>query len=161
MAAVISIASLCSSNALVGRSIDDRHAIRTEPIPHPCRCAATRRPFGRASRRAAGSVGCRNCLALRAHEKLQRVRAAGGARESQRLEAGVPKVLTEHPDGRSPITSRGPVTGKAATGTPQDSASSWTMPKVSVRLGKTNTSAAARWAASLSPHMEPRKRRSG
>ena len=52
------------------------------------------------------------------------------------------------PTGWSPTTSFGPVTGNAATGTPHASASSCTTPNVSVRLGKTNTSAAARCAAS-------------
>ena len=40
-------------------------------------------------------------------------------------------------------TSSGPETGKAATGVPQASASIITSPNVSVRLGKTNTSAPA------------------
>ena len=40
------------------------------------------------------------------------------------------------PTGAEPITSRGPVTGKAATGRPLASASSSTRPNVSVRLGK-------------------------
>ena len=47
------------------------------------------------------------------------------------------------PTGASPITSHGPLTGNAATGTPLASASSSTSPNVSVRLGNTNTSAAA------------------
>ena len=40
------------------------------------------------------------------------------------------------PTGAAPITSRGPVTGKAATGRPLASASSSTRPNVSVLLGK-------------------------
>src|SRR5450631_924968 len=47
------------------------------------------------------------------------------------------------PTGAAPITSRGPVTGKAATGRPLASASNSTRPKVSVLLGNTKTSAAA------------------
>ena len=47
------------------------------------------------------------------------------------------------------MTSFGPVTGKAAIGTPLASASSCTTPNVSVRLGNTNTSAAARCAARM------------
>src|ERR1700730_3313266 len=47
------------------------------------------------------------------------------------------------PTGALPITSRGPVTGKAATRRPPASASSRTRPKVSVLLGNTKTSAAA------------------
>src|SRR5450755_447240 len=47
------------------------------------------------------------------------------------------------PTGAAPITSRGPVTGNAATGSPLASASSRTSPKVSVLLGNTKTSAAA------------------
>ena len=43
----------------------------------------------------------------------------------------------------SPITSSGPTTGFAATGRPDASASSSTRPKVSVKLGNTNTSALA------------------
>ncbi len=42
-----------------------------------------------------------------------------------------------------PMTSIGPGTGKAATGRPHASASIITMPNVSVREGKTNTSALA------------------
>ena len=38
------------------------------------------------------------------------------------------------------MTSTGPGTGKAATGSPDASASTMTLPKVSVRLGNTNTS---------------------
>src|SRR6478609_6636246 len=53
------------------------------------------------------------------------------------------------PIGSLPTTSFGPVTGKAATGTPLASASSCTTPNVSVRLGNTKTSAAARCAASV------------
>src|SRR5205807_8630356 len=47
------------------------------------------------------------------------------------------------PTGAEPITSRGPVTGNAATGRPLASASRSTRPKVSVLLGNTKTSAAA------------------
>ena len=47
------------------------------------------------------------------------------------------------PTGEAPITSRGPVTGNAATGRPLASASSRTRPNVSVLLGNTKTSAAA------------------
>src|SRR6516165_9731757 len=49
------------------------------------------------------------------------------------------------------MTSSGPGTGKAATGTPQASASIMTSPKVSVRLGNTRTSAPERSAASSAP----------
>src|ERR1700722_15413611 len=47
------------------------------------------------------------------------------------------------PTGAAPITSRGPLTGNAATGRPLASASRRTRPKVSVLLGNTKTSAAA------------------
>ncbi len=52
------------------------------------------------------------------------------------------KSSSSTPTGAAPITSRGAAAGKAATGTPLASASSSTSPKVSVRLGNTNTSAA-------------------
>ena len=53
------------------------------------------------------------------------------------------KSSSSRPTGASPITSRGAAAGKQATGTPLAKASNSTSPKVSVRLGKTNTSAAA------------------
>src|SRR5260370_14487430 len=53
------------------------------------------------------------------------------------------KSSFEAPTGAAPITSRGPVTGNAATGRPLASASRSTKPKVSVLLGNTKTSAAA------------------
>src|SRR5580692_9773166 len=59
------------------------------------------------------------------------------------------------PTGAAPITSRGPVTGNAATGRPLASASRRTRPKVSVLLGNTKTSAAAEIFASSSPRREP------
>ena len=46
------------------------------------------------------------------------------------------KSSSSTPTGAAPITSRGPVTGKAATGRPLASASSSTRPNVSVLLGK-------------------------
>jgi len=49
------------------------------------------------------------------------------------------------------LRSMGPVTGNAATGVPHAMASSITRPKVSVRLGKTNTSADDKCWASASP----------
>ena len=55
------------------------------------------------------------------------------------------------------MTSFGPVTGNAATGVPQASASSCTTPNVSVRLGNTKTSAAARCAVRSAPFFSPRK----
>ena len=59
------------------------------------------------------------------------------------------------PAFESPMTSRGPVTGYAATGSPQAMASSNTRPKVSVLLGNTNTSAAAYTLASSSRSSKP------
>ena len=55
------------------------------------------------------------------------------------------------------MTSFGPVTGNAATGVPQANASSCTTPNVSVRLGNTKTSAAARCAVRSAPFFSPRK----
>ncbi len=54
----------------------------------------------------------------------------------------VRRFVSSTPAPESPMTSMGPVTGRAATGTPQASAPLMTRPNVSVRLGKTNTSAA-------------------
>ena len=57
--------------------------------------------------------------------------------------AARPRFASSTPAPLSPITSRGPTTGFAATGRPDASASSSTRPKVSVKLGNTNTSALA------------------
>ena len=67
------------------------------------------------------------------------------------------KSVSSAPIGWSAITSSGPITGNAATGVPQASASSCTTPKVSVRLGKTKTSAAAKCALNSLPFFSPRK----
>ena len=69
--------------------------------------------------------------------------------------AALPKSTSSAPVTPSSITSMGPVTGYAATGTPQAMASRFTRPKVSVRLGNTMTSAAARWRARSSPKRKP------
>jgi len=69
-----------------------------------------------------------------------------GAREMASSESMIgvrEESSSSAPTGASPITSTGPVTGKAATGVPLASASSSTRPKVSVREGKTKTSARA------------------
>jgi hypothetical protein len=65
------------------------------------------------------------------------------AGDFQRPQAGLLQILVERGNGRIADHIAGPCTGKAATGTPQASASSITSPKVSVRLGNTNTSLAA------------------
>ena len=83
------------------------------------------------------------------------------ARELQRAKTRSAQILVEHADRLTPMTSRGPITGYAATGTPQASASSWTTPNVSVRLGNTKTSAAAIRPASSAPLRRPRKVTSG
>jgi hypothetical protein len=54
----------------------------------------------------------------------------------RRSQSGTPAPLL-------PMTSSGPGTGNAATGSPLASASSSTRPNVSVRLGNTKTSADA------------------
>ena len=58
------------------------------------------------------------------------------------VQAGLAQILFSAPAPLSATTSSGPATGNAATGVPQAMASSSTRPKVSVRLGNTNTSAA-------------------
>src|SRR5262249_11473461 len=102
-----------------------------------------------------------NCRALFSHD-----RASAKARHASREMCSAPrhaarKSSLRTPTGLSAMTSRGPVTGNAATGTPQASASSCTSPKVSVLLGKTNTSAAATWAASAVPCSSPTNFTSG
>ena len=92
-----------------------------------------------------------NCRALVSQERVS-AKARQASRESfERARQAARRSSSSTPTGWSPITSRGPVTGKAATGTPQASASSCTTPNVSVRLGNTNTSAAARCAGELAP----------
>src|SRR6185437_5516747 len=79
-----------------------------------------------------------------------RLRHAPGSMLSART-AAVARSSCRAPVTPSSTTSMGPATGYAATGTPQAIASRLTRPKVSVRLGNTNTSAAARCRASASP----------
>ena len=97
-----------------------------------------------------------NWRALASHERV-----SAKARQASRDTFSAPRhaarrSLSSTPTAWPPTTSRGPITGKAATGTPQASASSCTTPNVSVRLGKTNTSAAARCAASSRPFSRPK-----
>ena len=103
-----------------------------------------------------------NCRALVSQHARQREGATGRAGDVERAETG--RRAGPHP-ARRPDARRsrraGRSTGKAATGTPQASASSWTTPNVSVRLGNTNTSAAARWLASVRLSMRPRNFASG
>src|SRR5882757_8042397 len=83
-----------------------------------------------------------NCLALLSQERSSaKFRQVSRDMLSARMQA-LRRSVSKAPTGWSAITSSGPVTGNAATGVPHASASSWTTPKVSVRLGKTNTSAA-------------------
>src|SRR5258707_2568290 len=86
-----------------------------------------------------------NCLALFSQERSSaKLRQVSREMLSARMQA-LRRSLSKAPTGWPAITSSGPVTGKAATGVPHASASSWTTPKVSVRLGQTKTSASARW----------------
>ena len=75
---------------------------------------------------------------------LQREAAAGFARHGERAQRSDVQFAVERADRVIGDDVDRPVTGNAATGVPQARASSCTTPKVSVRLGKTNTSAAAR-----------------
>ena len=92
-----------------------------------------------------------NCRALFSQECVERKCAACLARQRSAPRQASRRSSLSTPIGLLPMTSFGPVTGKAATGTPQASASSCTTPNVSVLLGNTKTSAAARWPASVSP----------
>jgi len=84
-----------------------------------------------------------NCRALVVQERVS-AKARHASREMfSALRQAARRFSSSTPIAWWPITSFGPVTGKAATGTPQASASSWTTPNVSVRLGNTNTSAEA------------------
>ena len=74
-----------------------------------------------------------------------------------RVVAACAKSLSRAPVSPSLTTSMGPVTGNAATGVPHAIASSITRPKVSVRLGKTKTSAPANSSASSLPNLYPKK----
>ena len=97
-----------------------------------------------------------NCRALFSQEwRSAKVRhAARGIRSACRQ--AVRRSSLKTPMGLLPTTSFGPVTGKAAIGTPLAAASSCTTPNVSVRLGNTKTSAAARWAAKVPFSSNPR-----
>ena len=81
--------------------------------------------------------------------RFERARPAGLGIDVERAHARPRKSLSNAPVTPSSITSMGPVTGYAATGTPQAIASRLTSPKVSVRLGNTMTSAAARWRGQI------------
>ena len=89
------------------------------------------------------------CLSANARQAAREIRSA--SRQATR------RSSFNTPIGWLPTTSFGPVTGKAATGTPLASASSCTTPNVSVRLGKTKTSAAARCAARVAVLQQPEK----
>ena len=99
------------------------------------------------------AVRCRNEAKVKERKERQRLaviardKALARARQmwagmSRARAAAAARFSSSTPAPDSPITSSGPVTGKAATGTPQANASSMTSPKVSVRLGNTKTSAA-------------------
>jgi len=102
-----------------------------------------------------------NCRALFSQER-ESAKARHASREIVRARRQAAcRSASRAPIGLSAITSSGPVTGKAATGAPQASASSCTTPNVSVRLGNTKTSAAAKWEARSAPFFSPRKRTAG
>src|SRR5882762_6670227 len=91
-----------------------------------------------------GTRPARNC-AVAACQLKPAARSAHIRRSSRSAE----RIASLRSWCRTPVTScsmtsRGPGTGKAATGTPQASASIIASPKVSVRLGNTSTSAVAR-----------------
>src|SRR5882762_519234 len=93
----------------------------------------------------------RNC-AVAACQLKPAARSAHTRRSSRKAERIASlKSRCRTPVTSCSITSSGPGTGKAATGTPQASASIIASPKVSVRLGNTSTSAVARQRTSSSP----------
>ena len=89
------------------------------------------------------SILSRNCRALSAQVKRSEYARGGLARDRERLHAGRAQILVEHARRRLADDVDRPGTGKAATGRPLASASISTMPNVSVRDGKTKTSALA------------------
>ena len=120
-------------------------------------------PFRAAECRRSPPCGRGQGTGARYFPRSNRARTCGRRRaeaESAFMQACA-RSSSKTPIGLLPTTSFGPVTGKAATGTPLASASSCTMPKVSVRLGKTNTSAEARCAASVPFSSGPRNFASG
>ena len=89
-----------------------------------------------------------NTLSTNCRADSLRLKVSARARASslgieRAASAARPRFASSTPAPLSPITSSGPTTGFAATGRPDASASSSTRPKVSVKLGNTNTSALA------------------
>ena len=78
-----------------------------------------------------------------APSEFQRPRPRRLARNGERREAGRAQVLAQHAGAAVADDVEGPGAGKAATGRPLASASSSTMPNVSVSEGNTKTSALA------------------
>src|ERR1700730_10442792 len=115
-------------------------------IAEPGAGSAARAPAG------IGSSPSRNCSVA-----ASQVKALARSAQTCRFSSKAERIAAARSSFRTPVTpgsmtSFGPGTGNAATGTPHASASIIASPNVSVRLGNTNTSAALSMAASSSPN---------
>ncbi len=111
-----------------------------------CAIAARRlgsRRYPNAAAQCAANTLSTNCRADSLRLKVSARARASSLGIERAASAARPRFASSTPAPLSPITSSGPTTGFAATGRPDASASSSTRPKVSVKLGNTNTSALA------------------
>ena len=102
-------------------------------------CQAAAVDSARPRRRRGCASAATNCRVHASQEKPSAWVGRLPGRDPARLR-GERRSSSSTPVTPWTTTSTGPVTGYAATGTPQAIASSRTRPNVSVRLGKTNTS---------------------